>query len=128
MTKTKERCMSYDRNNIFAKILRGDIPCKKVFENDYALAFWDINPQAPTHVLVIPKGAYISFDDFSMNADAEQIAGFIKAAGHVARELGVTQDGFRLISNCGVNGGQEVPHFHIHILAGRRLGKMVQAA
>ncbi len=120
--------MSYDKNNIFAKILRGDIPCKKVFENDYALAFWDINPQAPTHVLVIPKGAYVSFDDFSMHADAEQIAGFIKAAGHVARELGVTQDGFRLISNCGVNGGQEVPHFHLHILAGRRLGKMVQAA
>lgn len=120
--------MSYDKNNIFAKILRGDISCKKVFENDYALAFYDINPAAPVHVLVIPKGDYVSFDDFSAKASNEEITGFFRAAGEVARMTGASQDGFRLIGNCGANGGQEVPHFHIHILAGRRLGKMVQAA
>ena len=120
--------MDYDKNNIFAKILRGDIPCKKVFENDCALAFYDINPLAPTHVLVIPKGAYISFDDFSAKASNEEITGFFRAAGEVARMTGAVADGFRMISNCGSNGGQEVPHFHIHILAGRRLGKMLAAA
>ncbi|TAH35772.1 MAG: histidine triad nucleotide-binding protein [Alphaproteobacteria bacterium] len=120
--------MAYDRNNIFAKILRGDIPCKKVFENEFALAFYDINPQAPTHVLIIPKGEYISFDDFAAKASNDEITGFFRTAGQVAQQVGAVEQGFRLISNCGSNGGQEVPHFHIHILAGRKLGKMVAAA
>ena len=120
--------MSYDKNNIFAKILRGDIPCKKIMENDYALAFYDINPQAPVHALVIPKGDYVSFDDFSAKASNEEIVGFYRLAGEVARQTGAVDNGFRLIANAGSNGGQEVPHFHIHILAGRKLGKMVAAA
>ncbi|HEY4136724.1 MAG TPA: histidine triad nucleotide-binding protein [Alphaproteobacteria bacterium] len=118
---------SYDPNNIFARILRGEIPCKKVYEDAHVLAFHDINPQAPTHVLVIPKGAYVSFDDFSAKASAEEITGFMRAAGKIARDLGVAEDGYRILANTGVNGAQEVLHFHLHLFAGRKLGRMVVA-
>ncbi|GGF68220.1 histidine triad nucleotide-binding protein [Terasakiella brassicae] len=120
--------MAYDSNNIFAKILRGEIPCEKVYENDYALAFKDIAPQAPVHTLVIPKGAYVSFDDFSTNASDVEIAGYIRAIGVVAREAGVVESGYRILSNIGEDGGQEVPHLHVHIFGGRRLGTMVKPA
>jgi histidine triad (HIT) family protein len=117
--------LPYDPNNIFAKILRGEIPCKKVYEDDFALSFYDIAPLAPTHVLVIPKGAYVSWDDFSAKADDAQIAGFIRAVGHVARELGLVDPGYRLLANIGVDGGQEVPHLHIHLFGGTALGRMI---
>lgn len=120
--------MAYDRNNVFAKILRGEIPCKKVYEDDWALAFHDINPQAPVHVLVVPKGEYVSLDDFTANASEAEIAGFFRALGQVARELGVTGPGYRTLSNVGHDGQQEVPHLHFHIFAGRRLGRMVARA
>jgi diadenosine tetraphosphate (Ap4A) HIT family hydrolase len=124
----KDRVMAaYDPNNIFARILRGEIPCKKVYEDAYVLAFHDIHPQAPTHVLVIPKGAYVSFDDFSAKASPEEIVGFIRAAGQIARDLGVAADGYRILANTGANGAQEVPHFHLHLFAGRKLGRMVVA-
>jgi diadenosine tetraphosphate (Ap4A) HIT family hydrolase len=119
---------AYDHYNIFARILRGEIPCRKVYEDAHVLAFHDINPQAPTHVLVIPKGAYLSFDDFSATATAEEIAGFMRAVGQIARDLGVAEPGYRILANTGLNGGQEVPHFHLHLFAGRRLGRMVVAA
>src|SRR5579875_2645017 len=105
---------TYDDANIFARILRGEIPCKKVFEDEWALAFHDINPQAPVHVLVIPKGRYVSFADFSTQASDAAIAGFMRAVGRVARELGLEQDGYRLLANMGEHAGQEVPHFHVH--------------
>jgi len=117
--------MAYDSNNIFAKILRGEIPCKKVYEDDFALAFHDINPQAPVHVLVVPKAPYVSMMDFSAEASPELIAGFFRAVGTVARELDLEQPGFRMLANIGVNGGQEVPHLHIHLLGGRKLGPML---
>ena len=101
--------MTYDPNNIFARILRGEIPNKTVYEDEYALAFHDINPQAPTHVLVIPKGAYVSFADFSQNASPEEITAFMRAAGKIARDLGVEEDGYRILSNHGVHAAQEVP-------------------
>src|SRR6187549_1077806 len=112
----------YDPNNIFAKILRGEIPCGKVYEDDYALAFRDINPQAPQHILVIPKGAYVSWDDFSARAPDSEIAGFVRAVGSVARDAGMVADGYRLLANVGAHGGQEVPHLHVHVFAGRPLG------
>jgi len=115
----------YDPNNIFARILRGELPCKKVYEDEFALAFHDINPQAPIHVLVIPKGAYVSWDDFSARASSEEIAGFVRAVGHVARELGLPAPGYRLLANTGVHGHQEVPHLHVHIFGGRQLGLML---
>lgn len=115
----------YDPDNIFAKILRGEIPCKKVHEDEWALAFHDIAPQAPVHVLVIPKGAYVSWDDFSARASAEEIAGFIRAVGHVAREQGLVEPGYRLLANVGPNGGQEVPHLHVHLFGGKPLGPMI---
>lgn len=118
----------YDHNNIFARILRGEIPCRKVYEDAHVLAFHDIHPQAPTHVLVIPKGAYVSFDDFSATAPAEEIVAFMRAVGQIARDLGVAEPGYRILANTGLNGGQEVPHFHLHLFAGRRLGRMVVAA
>jgi histidine triad (HIT) family protein len=117
--------MAYDPNNIFARILRGEIPCKKIFENEHALAFHDINPQAPVHVLVIPKGAYVSFDDFSAHAEPAEIVGFVRAVGEVARAQGVTATGYRILANHGQDSHQEVPHFHVHIFGGRRLGPML---
>lgn len=119
---------TYDDNNIFAKILRGEIPNDTVAENDHALAFRDIAPKAPTHVLVIPKGKYVSFDDFSANASAEEITGFMRLCAEVARSEGVSLDtgnGFRAITNAGSDGVQEVPHFHMHILGGRNIGSML---
>ena len=115
----------YDDSNIFARILRGEIPCGKVYEDQYALAFHDINPQAPVHILVIPKGAYVSWDDFSERAAADEIAGFVRAVGHVAREQGLVVRGYRLLANVGRNGGQEVPHLHVHIFGGGPLGPML---
>ncbi len=115
----------YDDQNIFAKILRGEIPNRTVYEDEWALAFHDINPQAPLHVLVIPKGAYVSWDDFSGRASAEEIAGFVRAIGHVAREAGLVEPGYRLLANIGGHCHQEVPHLHVHIFAGRPLGPML---
>jgi diadenosine tetraphosphate (Ap4A) HIT family hydrolase len=115
----------YDDSNIFARILRGELPCRKLFEDDHVLAFDDISPLAPTHVLVIPKGRYVSWDDFSANASEDEIAAFVRAVGRVAREAGLVGDGYRLLTNVGPNGGQEVPHLHAHILAGRPLGPML---
>ncbi|MGF1605991.1 MAG: histidine triad nucleotide-binding protein [Rhodothalassiaceae bacterium] len=117
--------MAYDDSNIFAKILRGEIPCKKVLESEHALAFHDINPQAPSHILVIPKGAYVSFEDFSANASEAEIAGFIRAVGEVARAAGLDASGYRLIANHGNHAHQEVPHLHVHIMGGRPLGPML---
>jgi diadenosine tetraphosphate (Ap4A) HIT family hydrolase len=115
----------YDDSNIFARILRGEIPSKTVYEDQWALAFHDINPQAPVHVLVIPKGKYVSFADFSVSAPAEEIAGFVRAVGKVAKDLGLEASGYRLLANMGEHSGQEVPHFHIHLFAGRPLGRML---
>ncbi len=115
----------YDPDNIFARILRGEIPAKRVYEDDFALAFHDIAPQAPVHVLVIPKGAYVSWDDFSAKADDAEIAGFVRAVGHVAREHGLVAPGYRLLANIGGDGGQEVPHLHVHLFGGRPLGIML---
>lgn len=115
----------YDTQNLFAKILRGEIPHNKVYEDEYALAFNDIHPQAPYHVLVIPKGAYVSWDDFSARGSAEEIAGFIRAVGHTARAAGLVEPGYRLIANIGRDAHQIVPHLHVHILAGRSLGPLL---
>jgi diadenosine tetraphosphate (Ap4A) HIT family hydrolase len=120
--------MSYDPSNIFAKILRGEIPCSKVYEDEHVLAFNDINPQTPTHVLVIPKGAYVSFADFSAGASAEEIAAFVRAAGKIAKDLGHEEDGYRVLANTGPDAHQEVPHFHLHIFAGKDLGRMIKPA
>jgi histidine triad (HIT) family protein len=117
--------LPYDQGNVFAKILRGEIPCKKVYEDEFALAFHDIAPQAPVHVLVIPKGPYVSWDDFSAQAPAELIAGFVRAVGTVARDLGLVAPGYRLLANLGHDGGQEVPHLHVHLFGGRPLGPML---
>ena len=119
---------TYDENNIFAKILRGEIPCDKVFENDFALAFRDINPQAPVHILVIPKGAYVSLDDFGARATEEEITGFYKAVSQIVAEQDLSAQGFRTIANSGLHGGQEVPHFHLHLLGGKQLGPMLAHA
>ncbi|PWC41361.1 histidine triad nucleotide-binding protein [Azospirillum sp. TSO22-1] len=119
---------TYDPNNIFARILRGEIPCRKVFENEHALAFNDINPQTPTHILVIPKGAYVDMDDFTAKASDAEVAGLFKAVGEVARQAGVVENGYRTLSNCGRDAHQEVPHLHIHIFAGRDLGGMIGRA
>ncbi len=116
---------AYDSNNVFARILRGEIPSKRVYEDEYALAFHDINPLAPTHILVIPKGPFVSWDDFSATASDAQIAGFVRAIGKVARDSGLVEDGYRLLANTGINSGQEVPHLHVHIFAGRALGPML---
>ncbi|MEO0690666.1 MAG: histidine triad nucleotide-binding protein [Pseudomonadota bacterium] len=117
--------LPYDDDNIFAKILRGEIPSTKVYEDEWSYAFEDINPQAPVHTLVIPKGRYVSWDDFSARASAEEIAGFVRAVGHVARMNGLVEPGYRLLANIGAHGGQEVPHLHVHILAGQFIGPMV---
>jgi diadenosine tetraphosphate (Ap4A) HIT family hydrolase len=115
----------YDDTNIFARILRDEIPSRRVYEDEWAVAFHDINPVAPHHILVIPRGAYVSWDDFSANACDGEIAGFVRAVGHVAREAGLVAPGYRLLANTGAHGGQEVPHLHVHILAGRPLGPML---
>lgn len=117
--------MAYDTNNIFAKILRGEIPCNKVYEDEFALAFHDINPQAPIHVLVIPKGDYVSMADFSAEAPAELMVGFFRAVGKVADELGLVEPGYRMLANAGLNAHQEVPHLHIHLFGGKPLGPML---
>ena len=117
--------LPYDDQNIFAKILRGEIPNRTVFQDQWALAFHDINPQAPVHVLVIPTGAYVSWDDFSVRASEAEIAGFVRAVGHVARELGLVQPGYRLLANIGRDGHQEVPHLHVHLFGGQPLGPML---
>ena len=115
----------YDDENIFAKILRGEIPNRTVFEDEWVLAFHDINPQAPVHVLVIPKGAYVSWDDFSAQASEAEIAGFVRAIGMVARDLDLVVPGYRLLANVGMNGHQEVPHLHVHLFCGRPLCPML---
>jgi diadenosine tetraphosphate (Ap4A) HIT family hydrolase len=117
--------MAYDDQNIFAKILRGEIPCSEVYRDEYALAFKDISPQAPVHILVIPTGAYVSIEDFGSTASTEEVAGFYKAVSKVAAEQGLSESGYRVIANTGLNGGQEVPHFHMHILGGAKIGPMV---
>ena len=117
--------LPYDDSNIFARILRGEIPCRKVYEDDHTLAFHDIAPQAPVHILVIPKGAYVSWDDFSERGSAEEIAGLVRAVGRIARDEGLVAPGYRLLANVGANSGQEVPHLHVHIFGGRGLGPML---
>ncbi len=117
--------MTYDPENIFAKILKGAIPCDKVYEDETVLAFRDITPAAPVHVLVVPKAAYVSFDDFSAKADADTLAAFFGAIGRIATELGVVDSGYRLIMNHGAHASQTVPHFHVHLLAGRPLGGLL---
>ena len=121
--------MEYDKNNIFAKILRGEIPCKKIYEDNYVLAFYDVNPQKKIHALVIPKGEYVNLDDFSSSATEKEIVGLIKGIGTVAKKLGVCEvvkgGGYRSLVNVGDHGGQEVPHLHFHIFGGEKIGKMV---
>lgn len=115
----------YDQNNLFAQILRDEIPSRKVYEDEHAVAFHDINPLAPTHILVIPRGPYVSWDDFSAKASDAEIAGFIRAVGRIARDEGLVENGYRLLANVGPNSGQEVPHLHVHIFGGRPLGPML---
>lgn len=117
--------LPYDDQNVFAKILRGEIPATRLYEDKYALAFPDINPQSPTHILVIPKGRYVSWDDFSAHASDAEITGFVRAVGHVAREAGLVAPGYRLLANAGTDSHQEVPHLHVHIFAGRALGPLL---
>ena len=117
--------LPYDDDNIFAKILRGEIPSTKIYEDAWAFAFADINPQAKVHVLVIPKGRYVSWDDFSATASADEIAGFVRAVGQIARDHGLVEPGYRLLANLGAHGGQEVPHLHIHLFGGEPLGRMI---
>ena len=121
--------MNYDKNNIFAKILRGEIPCKKIYEDEFVLAFYDVNPQKKIHALVIPKGEYVNLDDFTSKASEKEIVGLIRGIGVVAKKLGVSEEakgsGYRSLVNVGENGGQEVPHLHFHIFGGEKVGKMV---
>ena len=121
--------MEYDKNNIFAKILRREIPCKKIYEDEYVLAFYDINPQKKVHALVISKGEYVDLDDFSLKASAKETSGLIKGISLVAKKLGVSEEvkggGYRSLVNVGENGGQEIPHLHFHIFGGEKVGKMV---
>ena len=121
--------MSYDDNNIFAKILRGEILCDKIYEDDFILSFYDINPQKKIHALVIPKGKYIDFDDFSQNASPEEMIGLLKGINTVAKKLGISTDsgkGYRALTNVSEHGGQEVPHLHFHLFGGEKVGKMVE--
>ena len=121
--------MSYDENNIFAKILRGEIPCKKIYEDDYILSFYDINPQKKIHALVIPKGKYINLDDFNKKASSEEMVGLLKGITAVANKLGISVNsgkGYRALTNISENGGQEVPHLHFHLFGGEKIGKMVE--
>ena len=121
--------MSYEDNNIFAKILRGEIPCKKIYEDNFVLAFYDINPQKKIHALVIPKGKYIDLDDFSLKASPEEMVGLLKGINMVAKKLGISTEvgnGYRALTNISSHGGQEVPHLHFHLFGGERVGKMVE--
>ena len=121
--------MTYDDNNIFAKILRGEIPCEKIYEDDYVLSFYDINPQKKIHALVIPKGSYIDLDDFASKASEQEISGLIKGINIVAKKLEISSDtgkGYRTLANISENGGQEVPHLHFHLFGGEKLGKMIE--
>ena len=121
--------MSYDNNNIFAKILRGEIPCKKIYEDDFVLSFYDINPQKKVHALVIPKGQYVDLDDFSSNASSEEMIGLLRGITAVAKKLQISVDngkGYRALANISENGGQEVPHLHFHLFGGEKVGKMVE--
>ena len=120
--------MPYDKSNVFARILRGELPCSKVYEDEHVLAFRDINPQAPLHVLVIPKGAYVSMDDFSAKASPEEITAFVRAIGEIARQEGVAETGYRILANHGRDAHQDVLHFHLHLFAGRDLGPMLRRA
>ena len=117
--------LPYDEGNVFAKILRGELPCSKVYEDGFAFAFNDIRPQAPVHVLVIPKGAYVSWDDFTAKASDAEIAGFMRAIGAVTRQLELDRPGYRLLVNMGAHGHQEVPHLHVHIFGGRQFYQMI---
>ncbi|MBO6518790.1 MAG: histidine triad nucleotide-binding protein [Rhodospirillales bacterium] len=117
--------MTYNPENIFAKILRGEIPCDKVFEDEHTLAFNDINPQAPVHVLVIPKGAYVNMDDFHEKASDAEIAALMRAVGQVAKLKGLSETGYRILSNTGEDAHQEVPHLHLHVVGKRDLGRMI---
>ena len=121
--------MAYDNNNIFAKILRGDIPCNKIYEDDFVLSFYDINPQKKIHALVIPKGKYIDLDDFSQKASSEEMVGLLKGINLVAKKLEISVDtgkGYRALANISEDGGQEVPHLHFHLFGGEKIGKMVE--
>ena len=121
--------MSYDSNNIFAKILRGEIPCKRIYEDEYVLSFYDINPQKKIHALIIPKGKYIDLDDFNTRATDKEIVGLIKGISIVAKKLEISVDngkGYRALANISEYGGQEVPHLHFHLFGGEKVGKMVQ--
>ena len=121
--------MSYDDSNIFAKILRGEIPCNKIYEDEFILSFHDINPQKKIHALVIPKGKYVDLDDFSLNAPPEEMVGLIKGINIVAKKLGISTEvgkGYRVLANIGDDGGQEVPHLHFHLFGGEKVGKMVE--
>jgi histidine triad (HIT) family protein len=121
--------MSYDDNNIFAKILRGEIPCRKIYEDDFVLSFYDVNPQKKIHALVIPRGKYVDLDDFSFNASSEEIIGLLKGISIVAKKLGISSEngkGYRALANINENGGQEVPHLHFHLFGGEKIGKMVE--
>ncbi len=118
--------MAYDPNNVFARILRGELPCRKVHEDEWALAFHDINPLAPVHVLVIPKGAYVSMADFGAKASTDEIAGFFRAVARTAEIVGVVEGGYRILANTGAAANQEVPHLHVHLFAGAPLGPMLR--
>lgn len=120
--------LPYDDHNIFARLLRGEVPAARVYEDEHAVAFRDIAPQAPTHILVIPRGAYVSWDDFSARASDAAVAGFVRAVGAVARAAGLVEPGYRLLANVGAHGGQEVAHFHVHLFGGRPLGPMLAGA
>lgn len=115
----------YDPTNVFARILRDEIPSRRVYEDDFAVAFHDLNPQAPVHLLVIPRGAYVSWADFSAHASDAEIAGFVRAVGAVARAQGLEEPGYRLLANAGVHAHQEVPHLHVHIFGGTQMGAML---
>ena len=117
--------MAYDDQNVFAKILRGEIPCTKIDEDEFCLSFTDVNPQAPAHVLVIPKGAYIDWNDFAANASADEITSFTRAIRRAAEKTGILDSGYRVISNTGAVGHQEVPHLHMHVLGGGPIGRLV---
>jgi histidine triad (HIT) family protein len=120
--------MAYDPSNVFARILRGELPCRKVYEDAHVLAFHDVNPQAPLHILVIPKGPYVSLDDFSAKAPDAEIAAFVRAVGVIARQEGLVEPGYRILANHGPDSHQQVPHFHVHIFGGRPLGPMISKA